>query len=282
MNIPTGKKDGFFTPPVGAWSEEKYRVVWYYDRLFSTGMKNKWPSRVYIDLFAGAGYAQIRNTDRIVKSSALLAMDVKDPFVKYVFCDKKKECVRALEERVSREHPELDATVIHGDCNIEVHQVVDELKMTVDLDTSLTFCLIDPFGLRFSFDTIATLMERCKRIDFLVLLALEMDGRRNEARYVDGESDVVDALLSSNSWREDWYAARESGEKFTTFVSRLFAEKMMALGFLPEAKDRMKHFTTGDPRVPLYHLAFFSKNPRGYDFWRKIQPYAGSQQRLDL
>ena len=32
--------DGLETPEVGAWAEEKYRIVNLYDTLFSTGMKN--------------------------------------------------------------------------------------------------------------------------------------------------------------------------------------------------------------------------------------------------
>jgi hypothetical protein len=42
-------------PDVGAWAEDKYTLVGPYDRLSSTGMKNKWPTRVYIDLYSGPG-----------------------------------------------------------------------------------------------------------------------------------------------------------------------------------------------------------------------------------
>jgi hypothetical protein len=49
--------DGLECPPVGAWAEEKYRLVSLYDELFATGMKDKWDERVYIDLYAGAGFA---------------------------------------------------------------------------------------------------------------------------------------------------------------------------------------------------------------------------------
>ena len=33
--------DGLFTPPIKRWTLEKYRLVWYYDEIFSKGMKNR-------------------------------------------------------------------------------------------------------------------------------------------------------------------------------------------------------------------------------------------------
>jgi len=47
--------DGLLCPEVGSWAAEKHGLVSMYAKLFSTGMKNKWKSRVYIELYAGAG-----------------------------------------------------------------------------------------------------------------------------------------------------------------------------------------------------------------------------------
>ena len=61
--------DGLFCQEVGPWAETKHNLVSYYGRLFSTGMKDKWDSRIYIELYAGAGYSRIRETLRIVAGS---------------------------------------------------------------------------------------------------------------------------------------------------------------------------------------------------------------------
>ena len=45
--------DGLPKTEVGPWAEDKYRIVALYDELFSTGMRKKWETRVYIDLYAG-------------------------------------------------------------------------------------------------------------------------------------------------------------------------------------------------------------------------------------
>lgn len=58
--------DGLICPEVGSWAEEKYRLLALYDELFSTGMKYKWDQRVYIDLYAGAGYGRIKGSKKIL------------------------------------------------------------------------------------------------------------------------------------------------------------------------------------------------------------------------
>ena len=92
-NSSIGYQDGLICPEVGAWAEAKYRLIQLYDSLFSTGMKYKWDTRIYIDLYAGAGYARVRNTERILVASPLLALTVKDPFDKYIFCEENAECL---------------------------------------------------------------------------------------------------------------------------------------------------------------------------------------------
>ncbi len=68
--------DGLVCPEVGSWAETKYRLLALYDELFATGMKDKWDQRVYIDLYASAGYARVKGTKKILKGSPILALTV--------------------------------------------------------------------------------------------------------------------------------------------------------------------------------------------------------------
>jgi hypothetical protein len=77
FKLPELEDDGLSTPDISEWGEEKYRLVGYYATLFANSMKGKWGSRVYIDLFSGAGRARIKDTNRILPASPLLALDVK-------------------------------------------------------------------------------------------------------------------------------------------------------------------------------------------------------------
>ena len=44
-------------------------MVSLYSALFSSGMKTKWSRRIYLELYAGAGYSKIRETSEIIFGS---------------------------------------------------------------------------------------------------------------------------------------------------------------------------------------------------------------------
>jgi hypothetical protein len=89
--------DGLTCPAVGPWAETKYRLLALYYELFSTGMKNKWDQRVYIDLYAGAGYCRIQGTKTILKGSPIIAMTLPNRFDRYIFCEEKPGASRCTE-----------------------------------------------------------------------------------------------------------------------------------------------------------------------------------------
>jgi hypothetical protein len=103
--LPALEDDGLYTPEVGDWAERKYLLISYYAEMFSTSMKDKWGQRVYIDPFAGAGRGRIKGTSCVIPTSALLALEIRNPFDRYIFCDSSPECIGALRERALRSHP---------------------------------------------------------------------------------------------------------------------------------------------------------------------------------
>jgi len=119
--------DGLPCPDVGSWAETKYRLLALYDELFSTGMKNKWAQRVYIDLYAGAGYGRIKGTKKVLKGSPILALTVTHPFDKYVFCEESAELLMALKSRVTRTAPHATVAYVHGSCDSEIAQICKEI-----------------------------------------------------------------------------------------------------------------------------------------------------------
>ena len=80
--------DGLYTPEVGPWAENKYKILHHYNHMFATGMKNRFHNRVYIDLFSSAGIAKIRDTNRFVLTSSLIAMNLPDPTIFIVILTK--------------------------------------------------------------------------------------------------------------------------------------------------------------------------------------------------
>jgi three-Cys-motif partner protein len=263
-------------PEVGPWAEQKHDHLRSYATIFSTGMRKKWRTRVYVDLFTGAGKAIIEGTSRVVPSSALIVLGVKFPFDRYVFCEKDDGNLRALRARVMSTAPAADVRYVSGDCNARITDLLAELPSPGTRD-ALTFCFVDPFGVSdLKFETIRRLAQE-RRIDFLTLVPSHMDATRNEIRLTRANEPILDDFLGNRDWRSRWGAAdREPAPpSFGVFVVQEFGRSMEGLGY---QKSTPKEAAPVDARNrPIYHLAFFSKNPRGSDFWKKSKRSASKQ-----
>ena len=176
-------EDKLICPEVGGWAEDKHRLVSLYSTLFSSGMKDKWDQRVYVELYAGAGYARIRSTSRLIVGSPLRAVSLKDPFDRYVFCEEKSEKLNALKVRVARHAPNVPARYVEGDCNRRVAEIIEEIPKGSRENTVLTLCFADPFDISLKFETISKLAN-ARFVDFVITLALGMDANRNYERYI--------------------------------------------------------------------------------------------------
>jgi len=270
--------DGLVVPTVGSWSEDKYELVGRYSAQFSTGMKRKWDRRVYVDLYAGAGYTSLRGTNRIVLGSPLIALTVKDPFDKYVFCEENRECIDALRFRVSHLAPSADVSYIPGDCNAELDSIQAAIPKASQGDTVLTLCVVDPFDFGVKFETLRRLSS--SYVDFLVLLAIGMDANRNYDHYVDGNSTKIDEALGNTDWRDRWKTTGVHRSDFRRFLAGEFSKSMESLGYLHQELHQMKLVRSDDKNLPLYYIALFSRHDLAYQYWREVLKYSTDQKPL--
>lgn len=269
--------DGLIIPEVGAWGEKKYKLVGGYCDIFTTGMRYKWGKLVYIDLFSGSGYARIKDTNKIVKSSALISLSIPNKFDKYIFCEADEAKLSALKSRVEREFPDIDVEYVLGDSNENISKIVSIVPKHTDTQGILRFCFVDPFSLNLKFETIYKL-SRVGKIDFLILLALLMDANRNFVYYVEENSKKIDEFISDTNWRIPFKNGDVRSEDFIKFLSDKYDVNMKNLGYVePVHKHRVK---IDNKNIPLYYLAFYSKNPRGNDFFKKVEKYQSIQQNL--
>jgi three-Cys-motif partner protein len=273
--------DHLSTPEVGDWSEEKYRLVAYYAKMFATAMKRRWDCRVYIDLFAGAGHARVKGTPTIVRASPLLAIGIPDKFDKYIFCEREPEHLEALKQRARQLDPNLDFSFIPGDVNRNVDQVLSAIPKPRRGFRVLSFCFVDPFGLRnLRFETIRSLASTF--IDFLILIPSFMDANRNLKIYLEESDTTAEDFLGIHDWRSQWRTAESSGTEFPRFFSEAFARQMEKLGYINLGIEGMPLVRSTERNLPLYHLAFFSRNKLGADFWKQVMKYSKDQLELDL
>lgn len=270
--------DGLVCPEVGGWAETKHRLVELYASLFSTGMKAKWDKRVYVELYAGAGYSKVQDTSRVILGSPLHALGVKHPFDKYVFCEEITDNLEALKVRVRRHAPAASVAYIQGDCNQRTADIIAEIPAGSKGNTVLSLCFVDPYDIGIKFDTLRNLSQHRPPMDFVVLLAVYMDAVRNYDRYVSEDSVKVDEFLGSNTWRERWSTAQQTPQRFPQFLATEFARSMESLGYRPTPLHTMKRVKSSRPS--LYYLALFSRSPRAYKFWDEVLKYSTKQRTL--
>lgn len=269
--------DGLFIPEVGAWGDEKYKLLGGYCEIFTSGMKNLWDSLIYIDLFAGAGYAKIKGTNKIRMSSALIALSVSHKFSKYIFCEEDEKCFAALKARVEKHFPDANVEFIQGDSNKKIDEIKNKIPKHSREEKILRFCFVDPFSLNLKFDTIIKL-AKIGKMDFLILLALHMDGNRNLFNYISDNSRKVDEFINDTSWRQPFKNGQLIAKDFIKYLADKYDLNMQNLGYKEPEKKHLVRIQ--DINVPLYYLAFYSKHERGNDFYQKVEKYLSPQQSM--
>jgi three-Cys-motif partner protein len=267
--------DGLICPEIGAWSEDKYRLIALYDELFATGMKDKWDKRVYVDLYCGAGHGCIKGTGTRLMGSPLIALSVEHPFDKYIFCDDDAKKLDALRQRVTRLAPKADVVYIEGSCDDKVEEILKAIPRGSSQNKVLSLCLVDPYDFGFKFETLARLST--VYIDFLMLLAAQMDANRNYGNYMASGNTKIAEALGCENWRAKWEASNMTRERFPIFLAEQVSESLTKLGYLPRSAGDMKRVKTYDNNMALYYLALFSKHPTAYGFWKEVMKYGTDQ-----
>lgn len=260
--------DGLLTPEIGRWGKRKYHFLKRYLELFSTGMKNRWPQRYYLDLFASAGMARVRDSDEIVYTSALLAATMRDPFTRLVLCERDPLRVGALRERLTRFDLPNEPVVIAGDAN----QRIPDLLALIPSRDALTVTFADPFGLHLDFETVRAIAGH--RSDLIVLLPDKMDALRNWAKYYyDNPDSNLDRFMGESGWREILTESTKG-----TAAERLrdrYLERLRTLGYAHFGQERVSN----DRGNEIYLLIFASRHSRGLDFWNKAKSVDETGQR---
>jgi three-Cys-motif partner protein len=269
--------DELETPEVGEWAEEKGRLLWYYCDLFAKSMKGKWGARVYIDLFANAGKVRVRETGKVLHGSPLLALTVREPFDRYIFCEQNLQYLDALKDRVAKEHPKADVRYVPGDVNSHPDEILGALPSFSAGHKVLSFCFADPYNLHgLKFSTIEKLATRF--IDFLILIPA-MDPQRAWQHYQEADNHTVDDFVGTASWRAEW-ATLQPPQSLDIFIAKFFDRRMKEKGFQFGGVQESVLIRSTAKNTPLYRLGFFSKNSLAEKFWQQAKKYTTKQRSL--
>ncbi|HXC24354.1 MAG TPA: three-Cys-motif partner protein TcmP [Gemmatimonadaceae bacterium] len=271
--------DGLYLPEIKRHSLEKIRLHNRYSRIFADGMRKKWPQLAYVGLYSGAGRARVVDTGEIVETSALAVLRQPTPFTKYVFVDRDEQCTNALATRIASLGTTQDVSIITGDVNEKIWEVRETLPSFDKSKGLLSFCFVDPFDLQFRFDSIRALSDF--KMDFLVLLMLGVDGRRNFKQYLqDPSSTRIDDLIDCPDWRTQFAGSHD--RNVIRFLLRKFDEAMTRLGYLSTGEELYHPVNVHNMRVLQYILTFYSKSQVGQKFWRESRASLSPQLGLPL
>lgn len=271
--------DGLYLPTIRRHSLEKIGIHNRYAELFATAIQAKWTQRAYLGLYAGAGRARLANTTEIVETSAMSVLRQRHPFTHHIFVDDNRDCLQALELRADAVGRSSDCTFIHGDVNAVTALIRAALPSFSREKGLLSFCFVDPFDIKLKFATIRALSDR--RMDFLVLLMLGGDARRNLRMYFEDESSTLVAdFIDRPDWRREYRA--ESDRSIVRFLARKFDEAMVSLGYLAANDNCRLRVTAAGTNVLQYVLVFYSKHPLGQKLWKAARDSISPQLGLGI
>ena len=266
--------DQWYTPEIKRHSLEKIRLHNRYAAIFAAAMAGKWPQLAYVGLYSGAGHARVSGTNDTVETSALAVLRQPIPFTDYIFVDSDPRCVEALRHRAAALTGAARVTLIESDVNASASLVRGALPAFSRERGLLSFCFVDPFDLQLRFETIRAL--GALKMDFLVLLMLGVDGRRNFKRYFN---DPTSTRIADFIDFPDWRSSYGPPDKPVRFILRRFDDAMQRIGYLSAAADA--HFVhIAGMGVLQYALAFYSQHPLGQKFWRDTRVGVSGQLNL--
>ncbi len=175
--------------------------------------------------------------------------------------------MNALRERVAALAPSTRVDFVEGDVNEKVNDIVRLIP-----GGALSFAFVDPFSINIHLETLRRLSAG-RRMDFLILLAVQMDANRNRALYGAEDSRKLEVFLGNEQWREEWQRAQGRREDFRAFLLAQYARAMAQIGYTPTDRSEMYEMRTETRNLSIYYLAFFSKHPLGKKFWKEVLKY---------
>ncbi len=259
--------DGKPAISLGSWFMDKLYCLEEYCGIFSTGMKNKWEHRIYIDLFSGPGICIEEDTRVERHGSPLISLNCKTPFTHYYFIDENKDFIEALKYR--SQDCQANKTFINMDCNFAIDELLNQLPKTY----AIFFTFIDPFNFEIEFNSIKTLTEK-KSMDLLITFHIG-----NLKRSIHHPSERMKRFFPPLDWEKLYKVSCGSDKIHERLLLDQYEEGLKEIDY--------NYFddcilTRNIKNAPLYYLIFATKNKKGKEFYSKISMRSRTGQRRML
>jgi three-Cys-motif partner protein len=274
--------DGGAVRCVGNWANQKLHFLTQYFGIFGPGMNAKWEGNVhYVELCSGSGRCVIRDTGLEMDGSPLAVLQhwAFPAFATATFLDYNPAVITALTARIERLNLQDKAHAFQADYN-DPDSIVHSIGQRIVKGLSLVF--IDPTDCSVPFDTVASIADHLRSVDFIINMAVRTDATRN----------IKHAIFNEDSESRAKYIKFLGGEAFfkdpeVQEMARLGRDAALRVKFRDHYSNRMRqiryqHFDF-QPVEYYYDLLFASRHELGLTFWRRAQKHRfDGQSTLDL
>jgi three-Cys-motif partner protein len=264
-------------------------VLKKYLESYNTALKNQPFKRVYIDAFAGTGYRQKRShpydifaifeefkkdeSEKFLKGSAKLALEVNPPFHKYIFIETDGGKIAEL-KKLKDQHPEKTIEIIQSDANEFIQNYCG--KETWSNNRAVLF--LDPFATEVEWLSIEA-VAKTKCIDVWILFPLMAVNRLLAKDPQKTFSERLNKIFGTDEWFELFYNTRTLNDIFGKSEDVVFKACSFP-GIAEFYNERLKSIFSGvakqtkvfynSRQSPLFQLFFAAGNPKGAPIAIKI------------
>ena len=189
----------------------KLWLVEAYLKQFTTALHRKFPELWYFDAFAGTGERTVRVAARDGdlfdepvpesverrRGSASIAIDVKPPFDRIVFVEKRPKSIEAL-RALRDEHADRKIEVIAGNANRELIEVIGR----ADWRRIRAVMFLDPYGMNVDWETLkAVAITRAIDVWYLFSLSGLYRQAARKAEAIDNtKRAAITRILGTDEW----------------------------------------------------------------------------------
>lgn len=256
----------------GLWTHVKLEVLNNYLNAYVNVFKNQpYYKLIYIDAFAGTGECNTRVGT--IDGSAKIALNVPR-FNEYIFIELDSEKVVFL-EKLKSEYPKKKITIINGDCNEEIRNVIKKYNWKYTRAVSF----LDPFKMELSFETLKHIANT-KAFDMWYLFPIGQATRslRKDGQITKGIEEQLNNLFGDNNWKENLYYEDPQINLFDDNQIIRKSQKDICCYFRKKLQTHFSLVTCplwlrNSINAPLFLLYFAAANEKGKTIAQKISEY---------
>ncbi len=186
------EEDGFSIEPANALTKKKSQLIRHYIQVFAGTMGRKFNYLVLVDLYSGSGLKRY-STGEIASGSPFIALENREAFSKYIFCEKDKQLFNALQIRTNKFYRKENVVVF----NDEPYKLVEKLSYYIPESSKRhqvsTLCLVDPISMDIDFETIRLLSDL--GVNFLFIFGLPWTSPDQFKICIEDEREQINSFL---------------------------------------------------------------------------------------